>query len=70
VIQVIKFNLNGMVRVKLTERGRQAMPGVAVDANGYSRHQLWYLMHHCGPHISLGAKPCWEGDIVLELGTV
>lgn len=33
------------------------------DADGWSTWQLWVLMQTFGPHIYMGATPCFLGDI-------
>lgn len=68
---MIKFNVNDMVRVKLTDYGlecisknhnrlygdraesfRDYVP--TADENGWTKWQLWDLMHEFGPHLSKG----------------
>lgn len=37
----------------------------AIDADGYSKHQLWSLMNHFGPHIGMGMKLPFETEIII-----
>ena len=38
-----------------------------VDAEGWSRWQLWHLMQDFGPHILMGAKAPFETEIQFEV---
>lgn len=59
----MRFNINNSVRVKLTDTGRhhnrqehpRSAPFLKEDADGWSRWQLWDLMHTFGSLLSLGA---------------
>jgi len=36
------------------------------DENGYSKWQLWGLIHIFGPHITLGTRVPFECDIIID----
>ena len=77
----MKFNINHMVRVKLTDKGRAIhrenweilsrklgyCPPVE-DKNGWSTWQMWSLMNHFGEHLFCGSEPPFETtiDIVVK----
>lgn len=77
----LKFNVNSVVRVKLADLGldllrkeheelRAAAPSLGewsppVDADGYSRFQLWDLMARFGEHMGNGSPLMFETDIMI-----
>ena len=74
----MKVNLNQMVRVRLTDHGREvhrqeyAKNGTLalyqprpMDDRGYSVFQLWELMQVFGPAIHLGAENSFDLDIEI-----
>lgn len=74
----MKFNINNYVRVRLNDKGREhylrhwASCGVkdrelpAVDADGFSRFQMWDLMHIFGTLCYLGALVPFDTEIIIE----
>lgn len=38
-----------------------------VDANGYTRMQLWCVMQEFGPHITMGFEPPFETEILIPV---
>lgn len=71
----MKFNINEIVRVKMTDYGRNVYDAYACshqdarikkeNENGWSEWQFWKLMAVFGPHMSLGEKNCFETTIEL-----
>jgi hypothetical protein len=70
----MQFNINDSVQVKLTDYGRDILRQKQdsrhslerVDAQGYTRFQLWELMNIFGSHIYNGAtRQCFDANIVL-----
>ncbi len=74
----MKFNINSFVRVKLNEHGHlihrqrhsRLLPSfeyhpVEQDEEGWSKWQLWKLMHVFGDHVMLGSKVPFETEIEL-----
>jgi hypothetical protein len=75
-----EFNINDMIKVKLTERGLNihkqyhldllgnldisTVP--EVDASGYSEFQMWEFMAIFGPHMYNGCKPICSMKILLN----
>ena len=78
----IKFNINEMVRVRLTDYGRKidrerfekikADTGHSLsykpkkESDGWSRWQMWVLMETFGEHCTWGELP-FETNIILEI---
>lgn len=78
----MKFNLNGYVRVKLTNRGREILrqqhaafakkwPKVKEfipipEIDGWSRWQMWVLMETFGPHVHVGRDNPFKTIIEIE----
>ena len=74
-------NVNDTVKVKLTPYGhyahqkefeslRSTCPSLSyihpkVDADGYSRFQIWELMNCFGPYMVVGSKPLFENNNIL-----
>jgi len=65
--QMITFNINDMVKVKLTEYGKKVLfedyrkhynmePIYKENKDGTSEWQLWNLMHLFGPYMYNGGK--------------
>lgn len=75
----MRFNINNYVSVKLTDRGRdihtnywrgilprrEPVPAV-VEVDGWSRWQMWELMHIFGSHCFNGCDPPFETEIEIE----
>ena len=79
----IQINLNEVVKVKLTERGKEIhkkihedirkeaphligeYKGPIVDAEGYTKYQLWELMGDFGSQMFNGSPPCFEGNNII-----
>lgn len=64
--------------LKILERNfyelRRAFPNLpkqflppSVDAEGYTKYQLWALMHDFGNHMVMGGQSPVETDVVLEI---
>jgi hypothetical protein len=78
---MVKFNVNSMVKVKLTDIGwgilrddRERMKkGIPThdwslpkpDEDGYLTYQFWCFMQLFGPHIHMGMLTPFETDILL-----
>jgi hypothetical protein len=78
---LIPFNLNHSVQVKLNDRGiailrkrhdelAKRAPSlspfeVKVDEFGYTKFQLWHLMQVFGEHISMGMTSPFETEILI-----
>jgi hypothetical protein len=58
----VKLKPNGM-RIYLDHYDNRLMP--KVDADGYTKFQLWQLMAIFGPHIHLACDPPFETTIVV-----
>ena len=72
------INVNSMIKVKLTKRGKQvhidyykellgnSMPNAdltpSIDEEGYTRYQLWTFMRIFGPHFNIGTKPLIQNN--------
>lgn len=78
---MFEFNVNQTVYVKLTDKGRRILrenhvkrlgryplryEEPKVDAEGYTRFQLWVLMQEFGPHMRLGLDPFFEATIKMD----
>ena len=72
----LEFNANQAVKVKLTEHGNRVMRDWYADRvynmpeedeYGYTRVQMWHLMRIFGEHMSLGADPVFDMNIILCL---
>jgi len=82
---LIRFNVNDYVRVRLTETGwdilnadlalrRAQFPSAKwslpkPDTDGWIRYQLWSFMQEFGPHIAMGLKTPFETEIIVEAMT-
>lgn len=77
--KLFKFNVNQMVRFKLSKEGEKFLDKVnqqepykrfpliySKDENGYCRDQLWHVMEIFGETISLGSPTPFYCDIILE----
>lgn len=69
-----EFNVNDHVRVKLTDVGRRHLTlpvnqprTVTEDADGWSRWQLWDLMHTFGEVVYMGGAVPFDTDIEIEI---
>jgi len=64
------ININDIVKVRLNDAGRKILknePYVLArieDKDGWSEWQLWELMRIFGPHLSLGAAPPFEKNVL------
>ena len=68
---LLSFNINYNVYVRLTEKGRNILRSEKItipqeDENGYSKWLLWELMYHFGSHIYNGCEVPFETTIKLE----
>lgn len=68
----VKFNINNVVKVKLTDLGRKILAAdthryivLKEDRAGWSEWQLWELMQVFGPHLYMGASLPFEAEITL-----
>lgn len=65
----MKFNINNIVRVKLTDIGKRIISGKkympAEDERGWSEWQMWDLMNVFGEHIYLGMSLPFEAEIEI-----
>lgn len=74
-----KFNINKMVKVKLTSKGKEIhkqrydkynhsieYTPPKEDENGYSDFQMWELMNIFGEHTSIGLDQCFEATILID----
>jgi hypothetical protein len=69
------FNINHMIRVKLTARGKRLLQmhrpicsaTLRVDADGWSEWQLWELMQTFGEHCVMGLEPPFETTIEFSI---
>ena len=76
-----KFNINDIVKVKLTDYGEKVLSAYfkayekylpnncdaiyETDAAGYKTFQLWDLMNIFGEHIFPGAPICFENNEII-----
>lgn len=70
----LEFNANQYVKVKLTEHGLRVMRDwygdrvynmAEKDEHGYTKVQMWHIMHIFGEHMTLGAKPVFDMNMIL-----
>lgn len=77
----MKFNINGYVKVQLTDYGRRVheddwydllghVPSLtyrppAEDEEGWSKWQMWNLMQSFGEHIGMAREPVFRSDIEI-----
>jgi hypothetical protein len=72
-----KFNLNGYVRVKLNQHGKQLysdywspyawLKEPEIDDEGYTQFQMWQLMNIFGTHLYNGCKTPFETTILIPM---
>ena len=73
-----KLNINDIVKVKLTEKGRKiyteyytrySVGGVSkiikLDADGFFHTELWDIMNIFGSHLYMGAEPMFENNEIF-----
>ena len=72
--EVGKFNTNQYVKVKLTQHGHLVMSNFytdipsympSVDEGGYIKVQMLHLMRIFGEHMSRGAEPVFDMNMIL-----
>jgi hypothetical protein len=64
----MKFNVNNLVRVKLTDHGKKILQNDAInlpkeDKDGWSEWQLWGLMSNFGQYLYNGCELPFEINI-------
>ena len=70
---VTKFNLNDIVRVKLTEKGRHIYKEfykdhpslIKIDNDNCIETELWSIMQIFGGHLYMGSKPLFDKNEII-----
>jgi len=72
----LDFNINDMVKVKLTKLGRKIYidsytrygleePKIVIDVNGYTKFQMWTLMEVFGNYCGMARELPFETNIKI-----
>lgn len=80
VPELVPFNINNYVRIRVTPTGRKVHdayyaalfmkpPEIVVDSDGWTRDQLWHVMHIFGEACFNGAEVPFETEIMIERDT-